>query len=265
VSPRIPAILDVAPMEPPVVVVGDVHLCVEEPDVTERFVAWLDALAGRCATLVMLGDIFDLWVGRPQQGDPLPRAVLPHLARLAQAGTRLIFMPGNRDLLFRGVDGLDLDIWPDPVRTRWAERAVVLTHGDQLCTADHGYQAMRRFLYGPGGRALDVCLPYRAKRWLGDGMRGLSTRETGKKAVAAMDIDYGEALRWLDAFASDLLVAGHVHTGVHHVHEGPPRREVLVLKDWERGGGVVVFDADGVRLERPEQGPARLGLGTGHE
>lgn len=247
----IPEILDVAPMEPPVVVVGDVHLCVEEPEVTERFLAWVDSLAGRCNTLVLLGDIFDLWVGKPQQEDPLPRAVIPHLGKLVGAGTRITFMPGNRDLIFRGVDGVDIEVWPDPVRTSWGERRVVMTHGDQLCTADHGYQAMRRFFYGPGGHALDIALPYRAKRWLGDGMRGLSMRETGKKTTSTMDIDYGEALRWLEAYEADTLVAGHVHTGVHHVHAGPPRREVLVLKDWERGGGVVAFDQDGVRLEKP--------------
>lgn len=238
-------------MEPPVVVVGDVHLCVEEPDVTRRFLAWLDTLPGRCRTLVLLGDIFEMWVGRPMQHDPLPREVLPRLEAVADAGVRLVFMRGNRDLLFRGVDGIDIELWEDPVRTTWHDRRVVMTHGDQLCTADHAYQAMRRFFYGPGGKVLDVTLPYRTKRWLGEGMRGLSMRAVKKKATASMDIDYGEALRWLEAYEADLLVAGHVHTGVHHVHAGPPRREVMVLKDWERGGGLVRFDAEGVRLEPP--------------
>jgi UDP-2,3-diacylglucosamine hydrolase len=247
----LPPILDVAPMAPPVRVVGDIHLCPEEPDVTARFLRWLDGLHGTGGTLVLLGDVFDLWVGKPQQHDPLPAQVLPHLQRLAAAGTRLAFMPGNRDLLFRGVDGVPIDLWPDPVRTRWGERTVVLTHGDQLCTADRAYQAMRRFFYGPGGKALDVLLPYGAKRWLGDGMRGVSRRETGRKAAMAMDIDYGAALGWLAGYEADLLVAGHVHTGVHHVHAGPPRREVMVLKDWERGGGIVTFDEAGVRLAAP--------------
>lgn len=247
----IPAVHEVAPMAPPVVVAGDVHLCAEQPEVVRHFVTWLEGLRGMGGTLVLLGDVFDLWVGRPQQVDPLPRAVLPHLRALAAAGTRLVFMPGNRDLLFRGVDGVQIECWPDPVRTRWGERTVLLTHGDQLCTADRAYQAMRRFFYGPGGHALDLLLPYRAKRWLGDGLRRLSARETARKSRPSMDIDYGEALAWLEAHAADLLVAGHVHTGVHHVHAGPPRREVMVLRDWERGGGVVTFDRAGVSLAAP--------------
>ena len=155
-------------------------------------------------------------------------------------------MPGNRDLAFRGADGVELDVLTDPVRMQVGERTVVFTHGDQLCTADAGYQALRRFFYGPGGAALDRFVPYAGKRWLGDGVRNLSMRETGKKSQTSMDIDYGEALRWMEHYEADTLVAGHVHTGLHHRHPGPPEREIFVLKDWERGGSVVTFEGDSV-------------------
>ncbi len=237
-------------MEPPVVVVGDVHLSPEEPEVTQQFLAWLETLPCSCATLILLGDLFEMWLGRPMQTDPLPKAVLAKIGTLGAGGMRIAFMPGNRDVLFRGADGVDIEIWGDPVRTTWGERRVVLTHGDQLCTADRAYQSMRRFIHGPG-RALTRIAPYWFMRWLGNGMRDLSTREIKKKAVATMDIDYGEARRWLEAYECDLLVAGHVHTGVHHSHAGPPHQDVMVLKDWEHGGGVVTFDAEGVRLEPP--------------
>jgi UDP-2,3-diacylglucosamine hydrolase len=246
---RLPRVQDVEPPVPPVVVAGDVHLSPEAPEVTERFLAWLGGLEGRAGTLVLLGDVFDLWVGRPQQHDPVPRRVLPALARLAAAGTRIAFLPGNRDLLFRGVDGVPIDLWRDPVRTRFGDRTVLLTHGDLLCTADRGYQAMRRFLYGPGGHALNRLLPFRGKRCLGRSLRRLSARATRTKARADMDIDYGEALAWMERLGADAIVAGHVHTGVHHRHAGPPARDVLVLLDWERGGAVVVYDAEGLRLE----------------
>lgn len=241
----LPAIVDLPPPALPVRVVGDVHLCLEDMDVMDRFLAWLGTLEGTGGTLILLGDVFDLWVGKPQQHDPLPRHVLACLARLAQAGTKLAFMAGNRDIGFRGVDGVEIEVLPDPVRMSIEGKRVLFTHGDQLCTADLGYQAMRRFFYGPGGRAMDTLLPYRAMRWLGEGVRNLSRRETGRKAQASMDIDYGEALRWMEVFDVSVMVAGHVHTGLRHRHPGPPEREIVVLKDWERGGSVVTF-ADGV-------------------
>jgi UDP-2,3-diacylglucosamine hydrolase len=247
----IPPILDVPAPALPLTVVGDIHLCAEEPEVVEAFLGWLEARASAGGTLVLLGDVFDLWVNKKQQDDPIPRRVLDALGAVQDAGVHLIFMCGNRDVAFAGVDGLPLEIWPDPVRTRLGAQVVVLTHGDQLCTADHGYQALRRFFQGLGGVFLVHGLPYRVQRFIGDGTRQLSLRETGRKPRADMGIDYGEALRWMECYDADAIVAGHVHTGVHHRHPGPPTREILVLKDWEAGGSVIHFDGDGLALRTP--------------
>ena len=66
-----------------------------------------------------------------------------------------------------------------------------------------------------------------------------------------MGIDYAVARAWLDAYDADVLVAGHVHTGVHHRLPGDRPRDVLVLKDWEAGGGVVRWDGASVALVPP--------------
>ena len=235
----------------PLHVVGDVHLCPEEPEVVEAFLRFVEGLEGGGGTLVLLGDIFDPWVGKDHQEEPIPARALAILKRIQDSGVHVVFMLGNRDVGFRGVDVLDLAIWPDPVVTTLGDRRVLFTHGDQLCTADHGYQAMRRFIHGAGGKALEHGLPFKARRWLGEGTRRLSKRETGKKPRADMGIDYGEALRWMDQHDAQAIVAGHVHTGVHHKHPGPPEREILVLKDWERGGSVITFDGEALAQRRP--------------
>ena len=246
-----PPVLDLPPMEPTVVVVGDVHLSPEDPAGAARFDAWLASLAGRCSTLVLLGDLFDYWVGRRQGSEPLPRQVLSRLASLSKAGTRLAFLAGNRDYAFDGADGLDVAIWPDVVRTRWGSRTVVMTHGDLLCTADARYQSMRRFLRSRPARGALAALPHRAATYLARGLRDLSLRETRRKPYASMGIDYGVARAWLTAYDADVLVAGHVHTGVHHRLPGDRPRDVLVLKDWEGGGGVVRWDGASVALVPP--------------
>jgi UDP-2,3-diacylglucosamine hydrolase len=252
VSPALPPLRDVPPMTAPVVVAGDVHLSPLHPEVAGRFLAFLEGLHGRCATLVLLGDVFDYWVGRRQARDPFERAVIAALAALGAAGTRLAFQGGNRDYAFDGADGLEAELWPDVVRTSWGERRVLLTHGDLLCSGDVRYQRMRGLLRSAPARGALRGLPYGAARWIARGLRDLSERETRRKAYASMGLDYGIARAWLEAAAADLLVAGHVHTGVHHRLPGDPRRDVLVLKDWESGGGVVVWDGRGAELRSPD-------------
>ena len=249
---RVPVPLDLPPTDPPVVVVGDVHLSPDHPDVADAFEAWLAGLAGRCATLVLLGDVFDAWVGRAQGREPFVRRFTDRLAALRAGGVRVAFQGGNRDFAFDGVDGLDLELWPDVVRTRWGERTVVLTHGDLLCSADARYQRLRRLLRSAPVGAVRAALPYAAARYVARGLRRLSEREVARKPYATMGLDYGLVRRWLDVLDADVLVAGHVHTGVHHRRDdGGRRRDVLVLKDWDAGGGVVVWDGRTVALVAP--------------
>jgi UDP-2,3-diacylglucosamine hydrolase len=251
-SARPPPARDLPPMTAPVVVVGDVHLSPDHPDVADRFEAWLAGLVGRCAHLVLLGDVFDAWISRRQVREPFVRRFLDRLAALAQAGTRLAFQAGNRDFAFDGAPGLALDLWPDVVRTRWGERTVLLTHGDLLCTADARYQRMRRLLRSTPVRVLRSALPYGVATYLARGLRGLSEREVRRKPYASMGLDYGLARGWLDAHDGDVLVAGHVHTGVHHRLPGERARDAFVLRDWEAGGGVVLWDGRAITLATPD-------------
>ena len=248
---RIPTFHDLPPMEPPVTVAGDVHLSAEEPETTARFVKFLESLDGGGGTLVLLGDLFDYWVGRKQAESPVAKPVIDLLARLGRSGVRLAFLPGNRDYAFDGADGLSIEVWPDVVRTRWGGRTVLLTHGDLLCSGDRAYLRMRRLLRSAPFRLGLKSLPYRAATYLARGLRDLSRRETRRKAPYQTGIDYATARAWMERAEADVLVAGHVHTGVHHRLPGTPAREVLVLKDWDRTGGVVRFTGGHVALTVP--------------
>jgi UDP-2,3-diacylglucosamine hydrolase len=234
-------------MAPPVVVVGDVHLSAAEPGIAERFDAFLAATEGTGGTLVILGDLFDWWVGRGQERRPFEAGVLERIRRVAGSGVAVTFLAGNRDFAFDGA-GLPIRRWPDAVKARWGSRTVLLTHGDLLCTADAGYLAMRRLLRSRGAALGLRVAPYPARAWAAEGLRGVSSRAWRRSPGARRGIDYGVAARWMEEEDADVLVAGHVHTGVHHRLPGPRPREVLVLKDWDRTGGVVRFDGATIAL-----------------
>ena len=239
-----PRTLDVGVMEPPVTVVADVHLSASEPDVAARFAAFLETLEGRGGHLVLLGDIFDWWVGPKQARRPFEGGVIRRLARVADSGVRLSFVVGNRDVAFEGAPGLEVVRWPDAAKARWGSRTVLLTHGDLLCTADTGYLRMRRVFHSAPFEVLWRSLPHPARTYVAEGLRDVSVRTGRKNTGARRGIDYGAAAAWMEAEEADVLVAGHVHTGVHHVLAGPRRREVYVLKDWDRCPNAVVFDGE---------------------
>ncbi len=248
----LPAVHDLPPMEGPIVVVGDVHLSPRSPEVVAAFRSFLAGLVRgpRVAHLVLLGDVFDAWVGDAQRREPIAAEALTALREVAATGTRIAFQAGNRDFLFRAGGDLPIDIWPDVVRTTWGARRVLLTHGDLLCTADVAYQRMRRVVRGRLFTTLARVAPHLLRRWVGRLLRGVSRGATRRAPRGSLGLDYAEARRWMEAFGADLLVAGHVHTGVHHRLTGAEGvdREVVVLKDWERGANVVRFENETVRL-----------------
>lgn len=261
-STTLPAIADVAPMQPPVVVVGDVHLGPGSPDVTSAFLVFLEGLVGRVRHVVLLGDLFDAWVGDDQRDEPAVAPVLDALARVVAGGARVAFQAGNRDFLFRAGPDLALELWPDVVRTRWGERTVVLTHGDLLCTADVGYQRLRRVVRSRGFGHAARLTPGWVRRGVGKALRGASRRTARRAPRGVLALDYAEARRWLEGFDADLLVAGHVHTGVHHRLLAARGGEVIVLRDWDRGANAICYDDRGVRLVGFEVGRP-LGITVG--
>lgn len=248
VAARIPPVHDLPPMEGPVTVVGDVHLSERDPALERRFLRWLEAQGAQGGTLVLLGDVFDAWAGPGQEREPRHATLAAVLGRLAGAGVRLCFQAGNRDFLFRGLPGVPMEIWPDVVRTTWGGRRVLLTHGDLLVSQDRAYLRLRRFLRWGPTLAVTRMLPYRVRAGLARGLRRASRHAVREKPRRWLDIDYGLARRWLEQAGCDVLVAGHVHTGVHHRLGGSPAREVLVLRDWDHEGGVVRFDGTRVAL-----------------
>ncbi|HEY6506800.1 MAG TPA: hypothetical protein VIY56_02230, partial [Vicinamibacterales bacterium] len=74
------------------------------------------------------------------------------------------------------------------------------------------------------------------------------TRALKRKDRRWLDIDYGLARTWLTTTGADVLVAGHVHTGVHHRVPAEKPLDVLVLKDWDHRGGVVKWDGRTIAL-----------------
>lgn len=243
-------------MRTPVVVASDVHLSPGDPAGIARFVAFLDGPCAMAPSVVIAGDLFEVWTTAAQADVPALAPVLAALRRLVDAGTFVGFVEGNRDFAASPVlRGLGVAILPDVVVIEDAAREplfrVVLTHGDVLCRRDVRYQAFRRFARSATVRHLLRIAPPALAGASGRAARKGSALEMARKTEGDMGLDAAAIRDLLRATDADALVCGHVHWGRRHrIDVDGVARDVVVLGAWDGGdatfarigGGAVAFE-----------------------
>lgn len=237
-------------------VLADLHLDEAHP---ATFEAWARHLRHTTAdAVIILGDLFEAWVGDDARHDGLGRRALAVL-REARGRIGLGLMVGNRDFLIgpallgeAGVIGLD-----DPTVLVAHGRRVLLSHGDALCLDDVDYQRFRAQVRSAAWREAFLARPLAERQAVAAQMRAASRarQATGTPETWA-DVDAAAASRWLAAAGAGLLIHGHTHRPGEHLLEGGRR---VVLSDWDCDGPgparaeVLRLDAAGLHRLAPAQ------------
>ncbi|MHC4408438.1 MAG: UDP-2,3-diacylglucosamine diphosphatase, partial [Planctomycetota bacterium] len=112
--------------------VSDVHLAAERPRVSDLFLRFCDHVAKDATRLFLLGDIFDLWVGRKQERLDYVVPIIEKIRALSAHGVAVSYIAGNRDFNFDAplVSGGEPSPLPDSMSIESAGRRIYLTHGD---------------------------------------------------------------------------------------------------------------------------------------
>lgn len=205
--------LSTVALEPGALVIADLHLDVASDEAREtRLERWL-ADHPRPPRLIVLGDLFDAWIGAAQGELASAQRVLELFTRLTQAGTRIDLLRGNRDFLL----GDDFErrtgcrVWPSGFVGLVGEERVLFIHGDELCTLDRGYQRLRGVLRsGPVTWAAPK-LPRRLALGVARRLRRASTRAVALKPAAEKEQQESEVRRLAQLQRCTTLVCGHAH------------------------------------------------------
>jgi len=100
-----------------ILLISDLHLEEERPDITRAFLHFLQTRAPQAEVLYILGDFFEVWIGDDAM-TPFQRSIAQALRALSERGTRIYLMHGNRDFMlgkhFAGPPAANC--WPTP---RW--------------------------------------------------------------------------------------------------------------------------------------------------
>lgn len=226
--------------------VSDLHLDASRPRVTEAFYRFLSDQARQAEALYILGDLFELWVG-DDDDSLLASEAQRHLRELADSGTRLYFMRGNRDFLvgqtFAEATGAQL--LEDPWVMEIDGQRTILMHGDTLCTADREYQAFREQVRQPQWMEAVLVRSLEERRALGRQIRQQSQTMNSRKAEDIMDVTGSEVRLVMNKLEASRLIHGHTHRPARHRVDLEGREgERIVLGDWENEAWCLRCDGD---------------------
>ncbi len=234
--------------------VADLHLTDERPAATGRFFRFLEEEVAGADALYILGDLFEAWVG-DDHDERVAHDTARHLRALADTGTPIYFIHGNRDFMLaaRYAEQAGMTLLADPARIDLYGVPTLLMHGDTLCTDDTAYQTFRRRVRHPLTLGLLRLLPLALRRRLASQARAGSQAAKAGKSADIMDVNADEVVRVLREQKVARLIHGHTHRPARHVHTVDGRdRERWVVPDWYARWGYVVCDAAGCALTMDE-------------
>ena len=229
---------------------SDLHLDPSTPRIAERFQRFLAGPVRGARALFLLGDIFEAWLG-DDDPEPAHRAAIAAIARVADAGTLVYVMRGNRDFMLgerfcREAGAVLLD---DPAILDVAGTRLLLSHGDGLCVDDPAYQKLRTLVRDPGLRARFARLPLDARRRLALEARAGSREHLANASGYITDVNAGAVESVFRDSGATVMIHGHTHRpGVHRGEAGGVARTRVVLGAWHDEADVVRWDDAGWQL-----------------
>ncbi|WP_220813286.1 UDP-2,3-diacylglucosamine diphosphatase [Pseudomonas paralcaligenes] len=230
-----------------ILLISDLHLEEERPDITRAFLHFLRTRAREAEALYILGDFFEVWIGDDGMS-PFQQGIARALRELSDAGTRIYLMHGNRDFLigraFCRAAGCTL--LKDPSIVQFNGEPVLLMHGDSLCTLDVGYMKLRRWLRNPLTLFILRHLPLATRHKLARKLRSESRAQTRMKASEIVDVTPEEVPRIMAEHGVRTLIHGHTHRpAVHELQVGGENARRIVLGDWDKQGWALQVDEHG--------------------
>ncbi|MDE3735115.1 UDP-2,3-diacylglucosamine diphosphatase [Metapseudomonas resinovorans] len=230
-----------------ILLISDLHLEEERPDITRAFLSFLQTRAPRAEALYILGDFFEAWIGDDAM-TPFQHSIAQALRTLADGGTRIFLMHGNRDFMIGNgfCREAGCTLLPDPSLVQMNGEPVLLMHGDSLCTQDEAYMRLRRWLRNPATLFILRHLPLATRHKLARKLRKESRMQTRQKAAEITDVTPGEIPRILRQYGVRTLIHGHTHRpGIHELDLDGQSARRIVLGDWDRQGWALQVDEQG--------------------
>ncbi|HEY2463709.1 MAG TPA: UDP-2,3-diacylglucosamine diphosphatase [Steroidobacteraceae bacterium] len=240
--------------------ISDLHIDAAQPAIIGQFLEFLRTEAKGASALYILGDLFESWIG-DDAPDAAQSAAIAGLRTLTSSGVPCFVMHGNRDFLlsqqFCAMSGAQL--LHDPLIITLYGEAVLVMHGDALCTDDHAYQRLRATVRDVDWQRQFLALSIESRRALAGAARAGSQAHTAAMEHAITDVNADSVAMALREAGTSTLLHGHTHRPAIHALEVDWRpRTRIVLGDWYDQGSVLRWDQRGPELQSLPRGPSSM-------
>lgn len=188
--------------------------------------------AGSCDRLLLLGDLFQVWVGDRRFETPAVRAFVEQIEALRSGGVRVDYVEGNRDFfLATSPYAASFDSVVEEIAFEVDGKRFLAVHGDGLNDKDWKYRFWRSISKSWFARAGLRLMPgFLAQRIVHSTERQLGKSNFKHKSQVPKDVICRYAERRL-AEGYDMLLLGHFHEEHRWSVQGG---EVWLLDAWFR-------------------------------
>jgi UDP-2,3-diacylglucosamine hydrolase len=214
--------------------ISDIHLRPNEPETISAFLTFLDGVAERFPRILLVGDIFDFWIGPKHLKRDDYTDVLDRLRSITDAGTQVDFIYGNRDfILGRAFERrTGVRVLGRQVDLELGGKKVRVEHGDRIYNRNWKYSVYRRLVDSFVIRSIYKGLPGRISWGLAGGLRSHSS-EKGQVRPFEDPEEVRERAVPLIRDGYDVVICGHLHRVYDlDVTAGDRSGRLIVLGDW---------------------------------
>lgn len=204
-----------------VIAVSDLHIASKSDPLYASLLKLIRERARPGDTLILGGDIFDIFIGNKRIFRERYADFLGALRDALAHKVNVHYIEGNHDFqlgaVFRDLEGLKLH--PRSVSLEIEGRRFFFAHGDLADRADYGYRFLRGFLRSPVMKGFVAAAPGSWIDGIGRKSSGYS-RGTKPRLAANLPPDHRERLRKIyRSYAAEQLARGYDFVVLGHCHD----------------------------------------------
>lgn len=213
--------------------IADSHLSDPCTPAYRHLVDFLKKQKGQIDHLILLGDIFEFWVGYRHCVFSAYLEILETLQQLHAAGAKIVMVEGNHDFHVGSFfsSNLNSTIFSDDGQLQLGTNRLYLCHGDTVA-ATPNYLRLRRFFRSSFAQLLIRILPpditWRIAEILGNISRKQRHKKPQRQHILPEQSITQYAQHQFD-LGCDTFICGHFHQAWHHQLDN---RQIIVAGNW---------------------------------